>query len=163
MDAVMISIRPHWCKKIESGEKTIEVRKTRPRLETPFKCYIYCTKAKNDYDRFILRGGDDMPFDVGNETVIGEFVCDRIQKTFDPAGGLVDVVDCETSRLTPREIIRYADGKALYFWHISDLLIYDKPKELSMFLVEGNQAYDYPQLTPLKRPPQSWCYVEGMN
>lgn len=39
--AVLISIRPKWCEKIVSGEKTIEVRKTRPKMETPFKCYIY--------------------------------------------------------------------------------------------------------------------------
>lgn len=43
--AVLISIRPGWCEKIANGEKTIEVRKTRPKLETPFKCYIYCTKS----------------------------------------------------------------------------------------------------------------------
>ena len=41
--AVLISIRPKWCEKIISGEKTIEVRKTRPKLATPFKCHIYCT------------------------------------------------------------------------------------------------------------------------
>ena len=45
--AVLISIRPKWCEKIASGEKTIEVRKTRPKLHTPFKCYIYCTKDKH--------------------------------------------------------------------------------------------------------------------
>ena len=43
--AVMLSIRPKWCEKIASGEKTIEVRKTRPKLETPFKCYIYETQG----------------------------------------------------------------------------------------------------------------------
>ena len=43
--AVLISIRPKWCEKIASGEKTIEVRKTRPKLQTPFKCYIYCTQG----------------------------------------------------------------------------------------------------------------------
>ena len=42
--AVLISIRPTWCELIANGEKTIEVRKTRPKLDTPFKCYIYCTK-----------------------------------------------------------------------------------------------------------------------
>jgi hypothetical protein len=40
MIAVLISIRPKWCEKIASGEKTIEVRKTKPKLLTPFKCYI---------------------------------------------------------------------------------------------------------------------------
>ena len=46
MKAVLISIRPKWVEKIVSGEKTLEVRKTRPKLETPFKCYIYCTGVK---------------------------------------------------------------------------------------------------------------------
>lgn len=45
--AVMLSILPKWCAKIASGEKTIEVRKTKPKLETPFKCYIYCTQDKH--------------------------------------------------------------------------------------------------------------------
>lgn len=45
--AVLISIRPEWCQKIASGEKTIEVRKNRPKLAPPFKCYIYCTRDKH--------------------------------------------------------------------------------------------------------------------
>ena len=57
MKAVLISIRPEWCKKIINGQKTIEVRKTRPKMDTPFKCYIYRS----------VQGG-----------VIGEFVCDDI-------------------------------------------------------------------------------------
>ena len=48
MNAVLISIRPKWCEKIISGEKTIEVRKTRPKLATPFKCHIYCTRGRHD-------------------------------------------------------------------------------------------------------------------
>ena len=55
--AVMLSVRPKWCEKICSGEKTIEVRKTRPKMNPPFKCYIYRS----------VQGG-----------VIGEFVCDHI-------------------------------------------------------------------------------------
>ena len=43
MKSVLMSIRPEWCEKIANGKKTIEVRKTRPKLETPFKVYIYCT------------------------------------------------------------------------------------------------------------------------
>ena len=44
MKSVLISIKPKWCELIVSGKKTVEVRKTKPKLETPFKCYIYCTK-----------------------------------------------------------------------------------------------------------------------
>ena len=46
MKAVMLSIKPKWCELIASGKKTIEVCKTKPKLETPFKCYIYCTKGR---------------------------------------------------------------------------------------------------------------------
>lgn len=63
MIAVMISIHPKWVDKIVSGEKTIEVKKSRPQLKTPFKCFIYET---------IGRGG------CGK--VVGEFVCDKIEK-----------------------------------------------------------------------------------
>ena len=43
MKAVLISIRPEWVDKILAGKKTLEVRKNRPNMGTPFKCYIYCT------------------------------------------------------------------------------------------------------------------------
>ena len=138
---VLISIRPNWCEKILSGYKTLEIRKTRPKLKTPFKCYIYQTMTG-----YVSKSKEnDILVPIAYGKVIGEFVCDRIQKTFDPAGGLVDVVDCKMSCVTPKEIIRYADGKALYFWHISDLKIYDTPKQLADF--------------GLSRPPQSWCYL----
>ena len=58
MKAVLISIRPKWVEKITRGEKTLEVRKTRPKLETPFKCYIYCTEAKKRLVT-ILKDGDE--------------------------------------------------------------------------------------------------------
>lgn len=47
MKSVLISIKPRWCELIARGEKTIVIRKTKPRIDTPFKCYIYCTKDKN--------------------------------------------------------------------------------------------------------------------
>lgn len=75
--AVMLSIRPKWCEKIINGEKTIEVRKTRPKLQTPYKCYIYCTKPKREYEDFI-RTDYPKPQFYGGGKVIGEFTCDRI-------------------------------------------------------------------------------------
>lgn len=60
-----------------------------------------------------------------------------------------------------------------YGWHISDLVIYDKPKELSEFhkvgynsmlfmdfLTENGSQSRYWKIT---RPPQSWCYVEELS
>ena len=149
--AVMISIRPKWCNLIESGKKTIEVRKTRPKIKAPFKCYIYCTKDK--HDRFICRGGDDMPFDVGNGNVIGEFVCDAVIpmsiKYSDPNSKLA-LKEFPYTCLTDKQIIDYlGNGVGGYGWHISDLKIYDQPKELREFNIS--------------RPTQSWCYVEKLE
>lgn len=162
--AVMISIRPKWCNLIGSGKKTIEVRKTRPKIKAPFKCYIYCTQDK--HDSFICRGGDDMPFDVGNGMVIGEFVCDKIgeahwMQDFGYAGIYKewdDVADC----LTNQQIYDYmGENDILFGWHISDLVIYDQPKELREFRRwEKLGAWEYPK--KITRAPQSFMYVEAL-
>lgn len=138
MKSVLISIKPKWCEFIAIGKKTIEVRKTKPRIDTPFKCYIYETKTKDFYS-------------VLHETtmgkVIGEFVCDKMLPIAILAHLMVNTLDCMRACLSAEEIIEYAAGNSyVYGWHISDLKIYDKPKELSEFRI--------------KRPPQSWCYVE---
>ena len=172
--AVLISIQPKWCELIASGKKTVEVRKTKPKLETPFKVYIYCTK-----DEPMYRSGEKFwcktVGDFGNGKVIGEFVCDRIDYVRN-YGDCVDSYDCIASCLSANEIIEYAkdkDGNFIYTygWHISNLVIYDKPKELSAFrracpdnvyscamCRHGN--FTGMKCTPIKRPPQSWCYVE---
>lgn len=178
--AVLISIRPKWCEKIVSGEKTIEVRKTRPKMDTPFKCYIYCTQDKHlafmqnqastnliacmDAGTAIPVGGG-----VGNGKVIGEFTCDRIYELA-PLNHAPDNVE-QQACLTREEIVRYLKGVG-YGWHISDLKIYDTPRELSEFerpyecdgcdarwASECNACHDNGKL---KRPPQSWCYVEEL-
>ena len=77
--AVMLSIRPKWVEKIANGEKTIEVRKTRPKLDTPFKCYIYCTLPKYPHEDFIATDYPRPQF-YGGGKVIGEFTCDAITR-----------------------------------------------------------------------------------
>ena len=171
--AVMLSIQPKWCELIASGAKTIEVRKTRPQIETPFKCYIYETKAK----------GKQSYFNVYHENtigkVVGEFICDRIE-TID-AQALHDyILKCEASyedgcktnyaleiisnmQLSSYALSDYLGYKNGYGWHISDLVIYDKPRELGEFngkcKIEG--WHFCTGKSPLTRPPQSWCYVEA--
>lgn len=187
---VLISIRPRWCEKIASGDKTIEVRKTRPKLDTPFKCYIYCTKDKHlafmqnrfgtkliacmDAETAIPVGGA-----VGNGKIIGEFTCDRIYELA-PLNHAPDDVEKQAC-LTREEIANYLKGTG-YGWHISDLEIYDQPKELNEFWfppelycekercgscpydqaadVNGEYSFDCEWKRPLTRAPQSWCYVE---
>ena len=172
----MLSIRPKWCEKIASGEKTIEVRKTRPKLETPFKCYIYCTMdhpyisvSCGELDKLNYRTNT-----VGrcNGKVIGEFTCDRIYGLA-PLNHAPDDVE-QKACLTREEIVRYLKG-AGYGWHISDLKIYDKPKELTEFHTwkkckscskSGYEStaciYDKNCMVPvvITKAPQSWCYVE---
>lgn len=164
MRSVLISIRPEWCEKIASGEKTVEVRKTRPKIEPPFKCYIYCTKVKfNPHEH--LRNNlhyDDSTIKVceGQGKVIGEFVCNWVRREYEVALGLVDVVLEKTSCMDYRQIMDYADCGDLYTWNISDLVIYEKPRSLGEIRGLRKTKFGMEPVT-LTRPPQSWCYVEG--
>lgn len=178
----MISIQPGWCERIASGEKKLEVRKTRPKLETPFKCYIYQTKAKWAFDFLREIGFDEIANLLSRSfgMVIGEFVCDGI-KCFDvPYPAFQDKLDkriLEGSCCTYYQLHRYAYHDNLYGWHISDPVIYGKPKELSEFMKPcKNDLYCevcamYSEFSErclnkalvLSRPPQSWCYVEELE
>lgn len=171
MSAVMLSIRPEWCEKILNGEKTIEVRKTRPKLETPFKCYIYCTMNLKRVFVGEYSGLEEAKTAYACGKVIGEFVCNEMYTYFNVTTDnweslLGNCHENEKEQLTRKALLsesqvhKYANGKNLYGWHISDLVIYDKPKELSQFFVESNATTDYPMLKQMTRPPQSWCYVE---
>lgn len=132
MKAILQSIRPQHCANIAAGKKTIEVRKTKPNIPTPFKVYIYCTvngTTAKERDRNIftdLRG-----------KVIVEYVCDSIDTLLesDTRGKWKDTA--KASCLTFQQLDEYlgTDEKPLYLWHISNLVIYDKPKELSEFRI----------------------------
>lgn len=175
--AVLISIRPKWCEKIINGDKTIEVRKTRPKLDTPFKCYIYCTlQGCNEFFRGDL-GGDVAKWNRGKwwgrkGKVIGEFTCDRIYELEAKArGGSYYVkgedwlMACEVARqscLTLKDMHGYLHAQTGYGWHITDLRIYDAPRELSEFTGLRNTRFGA-QPYDIKRAPQSWCYVEEVR
>lgn len=177
MKSVIISIRPKWCEKIASGGKTIEVRKTRPKIDVPFKCYIYCTQNNdvNDLLEYHFNG----KIIKMNGKVIGEFVCDEISEYANKQGEevgemmyYISTVDGEKTCLSYGEFKKYGKGKPLYGWHISAMKIYDKPKEVKEFmlyepkykLIEKNQHISrYREVTHLTRPPQSWQYVEEVT
>lgn len=173
MKSVLIAIRPQWVEKIARGEKTIEVRKTAPK-EVPFKCYIYETKGQ--YVKFTH--GAHTKYGYGRGKVIGEFICNSVDEyPYDYCDG-VDIDDdtiLETA-IDREDINIYAKGKTLYGWHISDLTLYDKPKELSEFCIPCKVSCENCK-NPLyfecwceekgkkivTRPPQSWCYVEDLG
>ena len=141
MKSVLISIRPKWVEKIASGQKTIEVRKSAPQ-EVPFKCYIYETKGQ--YVKFTH--GAHTKYGYGRGKVIGEFICEKVDKyTFShyEAEYRVTHVEQNAMCLNQPELIHYGKGKTLYGWHISDLKIYDKPRELSDFLKPCPDTFHY--------------------
>ncbi len=169
--AVLLSIKPKYCELIASGKKTVEVRKTRPKIDTPFKCYIYMTAENASYP-VKINGVPMMCHNNGGKCIIGEFVCDTIitDRTFghDP---MFNALSC----MSDAEIAAYCTNKEMYGFHISDLIIYDKPRELSEFYREcekpecedcPNLFYEvfccYDEKIPITRPPQSWGYVEEL-
>lgn len=190
MKAVLISIQPKWCELIASGEKMVEVRKTKPKIETPFKCYIYCTSSNVHECLMQNEGGVKLIYacnyktaipcggNIANGKVIGEFVCKAIEEVYQCNSGWVQSYACLSRDEffdylgIPRRTHLGYDKKA-YGWLISDLVIYDKPKELSEFFY----ACDKPKGTDcsvcldhrenkcksITRPPQSWCYVEELR
>lgn len=193
--AVLMSIKPKWCELIASGKKTVEVRKTAPKLDTPFKVYIYQTKKPvsvsiigtgkhiSEYDKIEW-------FNERSGMVFGEFVCDKIfpiSVYYDNPNSELALKEFPYVCLTDKQIIDYlGNGKQGYGWNISDLKIYDKPKELGEFYKEDFDevlsnwedlfsigvppgcSVEYPPEPKkedyiIKRAPQSWCYVEELE
>ena len=179
--SVLISIQPRWCELIASGEKTMEVRKSRPNLSVPFKCYIYCTKGadmlwvldaltRRKYGISAVCANLENPEGAsqGNGRVIAEFTCTNIDFITPDSFAVKEDAEKELSGscLTPRQAKDYAGWsgkpiwrcKDLYGWHISNLKIYEKPKKLSDFTGIKTMRDGF-ELRVLERPPQSWCYV----
>lgn len=166
MKRMMISIKPEWVEKILRGEKVLEIRKSMPQ-DLPCKVYIYETKGKiligEHFERSkskenLYFGGKakyitKKDYYFGKGKIVAEFTLMHYTK-FDipfPAywKDLPDYIKeeiPEKSCLSLNELHHYLDDKTGYAWHIEDLHIYDKPKELAEF--------------GLKRPFQSWGYLK---
>lgn len=190
MKAILMSIRPEWCDLIIRGQKTIDVRKTRPKLETPFKVYIYCTKAPQQLITIFKDGEETMDGEIhhgkpvlvkfnkllpdsirGNtQMVIGEFICDDIRR-IGPEYCIVKE-DIESaiagSCLTVPQVKDYAGWKSG--------MSYADLKDLYGWHISDLKIYDRPrplsafarlratkfgyEPVDIERPPQSWFYVE---
>lgn len=207
MREIMISIQPQWVEKILNGEKTIEIRKTMPKCELPCKVYIYCTNSgrplvygqenacvQEHYTRTYgyNKKEADKIWGILNGKVVAEFICDFILNGKEDAQTWEYI--SENSCVPSSDLYKYCgeneDGEInyCYGWHIDNLKIYDKPKELSDFsgFIPNNKcekhengfacdkcdAYDKEHETclslyycrkPIKRPPQSWCYVKEVS
>lgn len=163
MKAVLISIRPKWVELIADGQKTVEIRKSRPKLETPFRCYIY-QSGKN------LTSTVYGPAFSKSGYVVGEFECDKIKSIDIPFPAYWRDVHKEMlagSCLSLQQAHNYLGHSSGYGWHISALKMYDEPKKLSEFrscntLIDFEQGYPMPT-HGIRRPPQSYMYVEELT
>ena len=106
MVEIILSLRPKWWRKIVSGEKTVEVRKTIPRVGLPFKVYVYETRN-------------------GKQAIVGEFMVRRFWADYKNGDG-------GKSCLTDAEILKYGNGKA-YGWEISEVAEYTPSMALQDF------------------------------
>ena len=184
--SVLISIRPRWIDLISRGIKTIEVRKTRPKLDPPFKCYIYCTRSTDppagyigcydhDWHTFGLisplniEAGKHFNIEVVSGKVVGEFTCDAILPIIVFDNGSIqnwNFWSLNEACMSYEDMADYiGHGKNGYGWHIADLKIYDEPKELSELHHDCSQCgyvnarWDNCDFI-IKHPPQSWCFVK---
>ena len=183
MKAILMSIQPKWCKLIFSGEKTIEVRKTAPKLETPFKVYVYCTKErmtrvpsmyaylhKNEPRACAEYGTIETWGEIGDVIVnphlaskhvsfgmhgkvIGSFVCDKIEKIEFQA-------QCSSTlseRWTFNRIAKQACLTAV------DMSAYLNGDNGYGWHITEPKLFDKPRELGefgIARAPMSWCYVE---
>jgi predicted transcriptional regulator len=204
MKAVLMSIQPYWVFLIIARkmgwdidkEKTIEVRKNFPKdQDWNRNVEIYCSKDKKSFSQIPKKYQPLMEKFLGK--VIGEFVCDDIDTVHVFNDILYCVKNSQANKLgqmclTIEEVKAYLGDKHGYNLHISYLKIYDKPKELSEFYVEGdcdcmnckkcywfdsgngynvedgcNLAYKgialHKSFKPITRPPQSYMFVEELQ
>ena len=189
MKAVLMSIKPQYLELIACGRKKLEFRKVIPKLEEPYKVYLYQAKHKWLYK--ILKGlGFEKYYDIltnNSGKVVGEFICDYVMRHCEMANA--DLAE-QQGWMKREKILEYANGKEVFGLRITELVIYEKPKELSEFFREGdceggikcktcpysekgNEAagleddciasFDTTKRIPITRPPQSWCYAEVSN
>ena len=185
MKAVLMSFSIYWLYLILEDKKKEEVRKHIPQSKDWNKIVkMYANKSKRELMRIPAIYREKYRKLMGK--VVGEFTCDSYRKG--KADNLVQAYchNSDETCLTDRELLLYANtGKPVYFLHISDLKIYEQPKELGEFKVECKEfGKDKPfcddcnyeryyasehyseclcdGIKPITRPPQSWCYVEDI-
>lgn len=160
MKTILMSIKARHNRNIESGLKKSELRLKPPTCELPFKVLTY-----------------ESGFD-GRHKVVNEWICDNITQWRICVG--IPAHLPKAACVSAEEIREYSgkNYKDVSEMRITNLKIYDKPKELSEFRKSGFMTEEewlfnlYPNTHchyeawakkfEITRPPQSWCYVEGV-
>ena len=173
---ILMSIKPKYVAEILNHRKTIEIRKTAPKCALPIDVYIYCTKT--DYICHISEKY------VGK--VVAKFTLREVEK-FDfiserkyednPLKYNEEIRKhnriCKEACVSPVEVVCYLDTKYLgsdnsfgmfgYAWHISDLEIFDEPKELWRFQKPGTHDQYLRSLQAAREDDLKLCEKYGFD
>lgn len=128
MTGIVLAIHPKWAEKIYSGEKTAEIRKTRPRDWCSFPSKIVYL-----YETAPVQKITGLAFLTWADEADKELL-ENPEKYFG--------VKMRKACVTVSELIKYSNGKNLYFWNLKDPYKFDTPKD-----IEGSV-------------PQSWRYLK---
>lgn len=188
MRKVLASLKPYYYYLVGEGIKKIEVRKDMPKASDWNKeVLFYMSKDVKSFAKIPKELQEKYRKHFGKVGL--KFICDKVE-VFSVGSLRCDDIE-KLACLSYTEMINYfykpeeLDGKTAKFgygWHISDLKIYGKPKELSefnritdkcVFNKDGvcqnrkqNQVILCKNLDcdckKIVRPPQSWCYMEGI-
>ena len=141
MKAILLSIKPEWAEKIYNGEKTIEWRKSRPRID-----------RNNHHTRVYIYETAPVKRITGHFTLSGCYEVDLGCKPANMSDALM-TVDIQRRGCVPHEDLVNYQGKSrcIYAWSVDrrrEVVRYNVPYRLDHF--------------GLERPPQSWQYVEDL-
>lgn len=204
---ILCSIHLYWAYQIFKKTKTLEIRKSKP--VCPATVYLYISKnSYKDLEKIPKEDRDMCKNWIGKVAL--KFTLNQVD--------IIEICDPDIllngqqkswnwfknkSCLDAEQLMSYIgygndhDGWCMeydngYAWHIDNLKIYDKPKELSEFRKDLDcddypcnkncdcryNYYDHSEgcwacgidfdganciYKQIKRPPQSWCYVEEMK
>lgn len=160
MKSVLVSLKPYYYYLVGEGIKKIEVRKDMPKASDWNKeVLFYMSKDVKSFAKIPKEFQEKYRKHFGKVGM--QFVCDRIVIFEKSELGIKinDFFALAESCLKVKEMREYiGENKIAYGWHISDLKIYDEPKELGNFFTPMGKRPSY----MIERPPQSYMYVEEL-
>lgn len=190
MRKVLVSLKPYYYYLVGEGIKKIEVRKNMPRASDWNKeVLFYMSKDVKSFAKIPKEFQEKYRKHFGEVGM--QFVCDKIEEFHEyelsPSKKFYEFEKARISLFLKESCLSYNEVcdyrknlpyyKPLYGWHISDLVIYDKPKPIMQFYkpcpiklgfkncpgCELYSTYTGCCMNNIDRPPQSWCYVDELE
>lgn len=178
---ILASLKPYYYYLIGERKKNIEVRKSALK-DLPQDIVFYMSKDEKSFAKIPKEFQEKYRKHFGKVGI--RVVVDKvypIKMTIDDLDNLIELSKISLHNhnhcLSCYELYAYLGDKTGYGWHISDLKIYDKPKELSEFtrpcsydgicfsckrFIANGMPYGFCDST-ITRPPQSYMFVEKLG